>query len=81
MTKTYEYNGEAVEFFLKNGPAILEPLSKVNNAYGFVTFKLRYDHTMYETTMYAPYLDLKEGQIQAAFDEDGDLVVTVSEEA
>lgn len=74
--------GEKVMLILKDGPATLEPLSLVNNSFGFVTFRMEYEGKSYETTAATPYLDLENGtQIQAAFDDDDDLVVTVFEEA
>lgn len=67
--------------FLKDGAATIEPLSLVNNAFGFVTFRMVYAGTKYESTEEVPFIDLPEGQLQVSWTEDEELeVVLLSDE-
>ena len=69
--------------FLKEGAALIEPTSRINNSCGFVTFKMEYAGTRYESTRNVPFIDLKEGQLQVSWsdDEPDELEVVLMEEA
>lgn len=73
--------GEEVVMILKRGTAVIEPLSLVNNSCGFVTFRMTYAGTRYESTEEVPYMDLPEGQLQVSWTEDDELEVVLLEEA
>ena len=78
---TIEKLGEKVVMFLKDGAATIEPLSLVNNAFGFVTFRMVYAGTKYESTEEVPFIDIPEGQLQVSWTEDEELeVVLLSDE-
>lgn len=69
--------------FLKEGVALIEPTSRINNSFGYCTFKMEYAGTKYESTRDVPFIDLKEGQIQVSWsdDEPDELEVVLMEEA